>query len=183
SGVPPARQIWVSDGTAAGTAPLATTATRPALLHAVGNVVYFVAFGPNAGEELRRTDGTASGTAMVVDLRPGQGSSSPVPVGVHQGDLLFVADDGWTGRALWRTDGTAQGTRLVAAVGEPFGVTSIGSDVWFSTVQPVVAWRSDGTPAGTVPLRTFSTALFALAAGDFIAIAGSVVFHAPDDAI
>ena len=65
------------------------------------------------GQELWKSDGTAGGTAMVKDIRPGSGSSSPQHLTEVGGVLYFVANDGANGYELWKSDGTAGGTAMV----------------------------------------------------------------------
>ncbi len=71
------------------------------------------------GCELWRSEGTAVGTSLLVDIYPGAGESKPgcftlAPNGI----VYFGAADGVSAAAgqaeLWRTDGTARGTRMVA---------------------------------------------------------------------
>ena len=62
------------------------------------------------------TDGTAAGTGLVRDIRPGTGSSGPsglVMLSQEDGSAIFTATDGVNGREIWVTDGTEAGTRLV----------------------------------------------------------------------
>src|SRR6266545_3794860 len=49
----------------------------PLDLVSVGNYAYFIGAGPDTGQELWRTDGTANGTALVEDIRPGLLGSNP----------------------------------------------------------------------------------------------------------
>ena len=78
-----------------------------------GGTLFFVGFDPTHGTELWTSDGTAMGTELVKDIRPGTAWSSPtLPTDVG-GTLYFVANDGTRGRELWRSDGTAAGTKLV----------------------------------------------------------------------
>ena len=71
------RELWKSDGTAAGTtmvkdiqADLVNEATN---FNAVGNRLFF-AFESGAGKELWTSDGTEAGTHMVEDINPGAAS-------------------------------------------------------------------------------------------------------------
>lgn len=76
----------------------------------VGSLVFFSAQTSKAGRELWVTDGTENGTRMVVELVPGDGSSSPLPLFEKDGLLYFEANTPLRGRALWSSDGTSQGT-------------------------------------------------------------------------
>ena len=68
-------ELWVSDGTAAGTRMLAdiipgSQGSNPSDLTPVGNDVYFIANEPNDYVGLWKSDGTVNGTAMVTDFVP-----------------------------------------------------------------------------------------------------------------
>ncbi len=73
----------------------------------------FVNETPSAGAEPWVSDGTAAGTALLRDLRPGAPASAPAPLAALGPVFLLAADDGVHGEELWRTDGTGAGTRLV----------------------------------------------------------------------
>ncbi len=114
---------WVSDGTDAGTVPLADVELgadsfaplgldRPAFVQ-FGDRVYFAASDPVHGEELWATDGTPAGTALVRDIAPGFLGSYPRSLVVWHGQLYFRARDRLHGMELWASDGSGQGTRLV----------------------------------------------------------------------
>jgi len=62
------------------------------------------------------SDGTAAGTTLVKDIRPGTGPSDPGALLVAGGGLYFAANDGVNGRELWKSDGTAAGTVLEADI-------------------------------------------------------------------
>ncbi|MGL5096593.1 MAG: ELWxxDGT repeat protein, partial [Planctomycetia bacterium] len=86
----------------------------------VAGVLYFSANDGSTGVEVWKSDGTAGGTALGRDLRPGAASSFPagnvLPIAESGGLMFFNADDGSTGAELWQSDGTAAGTVLVADV-------------------------------------------------------------------
>jgi ELWxxDGT repeat protein len=111
-------QLWVTDGTAAGThrvtdiAPGAAGAAIGPLV-AVGKRVFFADDDGVHGRELWTSDGTTAGTRMVADIAPGAGSSLPANLTAVDGRLLFSADDGIHGVEPWVSDGTAKGTRMV----------------------------------------------------------------------
>ncbi|MBL9075867.1 MAG: hypothetical protein JNL08_00100 [Planctomycetes bacterium] len=115
------RELWVSDGTPAGTFELLEIhATAPAfgsssaLFTVVGGAVFFVADDGVHGFEPWVTDGTAAGTHLVADLEPGPTGSAPAWLVAWNGWLWFAATDAVAGTELWRSDGTPANTQRVA---------------------------------------------------------------------
>ena len=173
------RELWKSDGTAAGTVLVANIApdsaafqrlvfdpilgvfvlrtfpgtvrsSSPASLTALGNTLIFTADDSVTGRELW-SQSTAAGTVRLADINPGAGSSFPSNLTVVGSALYFTADDGTGNRALWKTDGTPAGTLPVP--GAPRGflqLTAVGSQLFFTNGTEL--WSTDGTAAGTVRL-------------------------------
>jgi ELWxxDGT repeat protein len=136
--------------------------SSPRLLTNVNGTLFFVANNGTAGYELWRSDGTATGTQMVLDIRPGILSSIPTHLtGVMtnvNGTLFFVANNGAAGYELWRSDGTPAGTQLVAdirsgsASSSPRYLTNVNGTLFFVANNGAAGyelWRSDGTSTGT----------------------------------
>ena len=170
------RELWKSDGTAAGTVLVANIApdsaafqrlvfdpilgvfvlrtfpgtvrsSSPASLTALGNTLIFTADDSVTGRELW-SQSTAAGTVRLADINPGAGSSFPSNLTVVGSALYFTADDGTGNRALWKTDGTPAGTLPVP--GAPRGflrLTVVGSQLFFTNGTEL--WSTDGTAAGT----------------------------------
>jgi large repetitive protein len=159
--------LWVTNGTRETTFQLLEFASTYQLGYyrrwvPEQGLLYFDFDDGAHGFELWRTDGTAAGTFMVVDLAPGPSGSGPAELTDFGGELFFSADDG-TGRALWKSDGTARGTHLVINTwpGNPHGGGASFLNVVAGRLVFVAGtaergyelWRSDGTRRGTVPLR------------------------------
>jgi len=129
-------ELWVTDGTAAGTRLVKNINTRtapnggtfnvptgsnPYGFTALGSWVVFAADDGVHGTELWRTDGTTDGTTLVKDIDPstvpgsfgGVRGSFPLRLTAVAGKVFFAADDGTDGRGLWVTDGTPAGTAAV----------------------------------------------------------------------
>jgi ELWxxDGT repeat protein len=100
------RELWKSDGTAAGTALVKDIApgpsgSLPSALRAAAGQLFFTADDGMHGFEPWRSDGSDAGTRMAADLRPGPASSRPQNLAVVGNRLLFAADDGEVGEELW----------------------------------------------------------------------------------
>jgi len=103
------RELWVSDGTAAGTfIVLGGASSTIDALAVVRGRAFFSASDPQHGRELWRSDGTPEGTSLFADVDPGPSSSSPIQFTAAGDTLFFVATDA-NGRRLhalpidWRT--------------------------------------------------------------------------------
>lgn len=163
----PYRPLWRTDGSTAGTwAVRETEISDVRELTAAAGVVVFRARSADGGEELWRSDGTDTGTWQLADLRPGREGSNPRNLTAVGSSVYFDADDGIVGRELWWTDG--QQVTLVADVA-PGPASAIRSDsspngqptfhhrgiLFFRAFgdEGTALWRSDGTAAGTFPLK------------------------------
>ena len=147
-------QLWRSDGTAAGTAlvaslpAVATVSFEPSIsqVTAVGSEVFFLRASSTAptAEDLWKTDGTPANTSQV-PLGPGVTLGDLVSFG---GSLFFLEGTPSGDSSLWKTDGTASGTVLVYGVNRPFSSLRVaGSRLFFTDGHRV--YSSDGTTAGT----------------------------------
>lgn len=90
-------------------------------------------------QDLWRSDGTQSGTSILVP--EASGPSDPFPLGDEAGFYLQSE--------LWVTDGTLAGTRKYVGPPPPEGIFLAGRYWFFRDSRP---WVSDGTPAGTYPV-------------------------------
>jgi len=132
------RELWVSDGTREGTAPLRDINPRrqpgspeicatpvgphrhdtglssnPQDFVLLGSVALFSADDGSRGRELWITNGTSSGTRRLADLVPGSRGSAPHDLVRFANRVYFLAANPGQGESLWKTDGTARGTTRV----------------------------------------------------------------------
>jgi len=167
-------ELWKSDGTAAGTV-LVRDINPGASGSIIGNPYYpysefqgqffFSAADGVHGQELWKSDGTASGTVMVKDMNPGSADGFVYQTGQLTkagGKLFFTASDGVHGVELWVSDGTEQGTHIVKDInpgpdsGYGFNLVPLRDFLCFTAYSPDYGyelWRSDGTEAGTYLIK------------------------------
>jgi ELWxxDGT repeat protein len=174
------RELWKSDGTPAGTVLVKDinpgtisyygntypAGSNPFYLTNVNGTLFFTANDGTNGTELWQSNGTADGTALVKDIRPGAPGSYPTDLTEANGTLFFAADDATNGNELWRSDGTADGTALVKDIrpggGSAFGyygggdLTNVNGTLFFVAddgTNGYELWQSDGTADGTVLVK------------------------------
>jgi ELWxxDGT repeat protein len=118
-------ELWVSDGTEAGTVRLidslpgtdlygAPLDGAPQLFGGLGDRLVFSTTDPSQDRELWLSDGTTAGTEPLLNINPsseGANVSDLIAVGT---DLFFVADDGINGEAVWKADTVAGTVQMVA---------------------------------------------------------------------
>ncbi len=108
------RELWRSDGTAAGTEPLGLPLfddfRDDLTTNLDGRALVFAASTPEHGLELWRTDGTVAGTVLIADQVPGPDDSFlPWRVRDPNGGVLFAqAADTATAPHLFRLDSAAR---------------------------------------------------------------------------
>jgi ELWxxDGT repeat protein len=153
--------LWRSDGTAAGTRPVAPIRVTSEMAVLEG-VAYFGAGADTKTAELWRSDGTTAGTYPVTDLVPGAPGSQPQEVAALADAVVFTvrSDSQGTINKVWRTDGTAAGTwrltesncsSLERAGGRVFMICGGGGELW----------STDGSISGTRRVGGFSRIEFA----------------------
>jgi ELWxxDGT repeat protein len=172
------RELWKSNGTAAGTVMVKDirpgsgygfSFTLTDTLINVNGTLFFTANNGVNGVELWKSNGTAAGTVMVKDIRPGALTSGPSLLTNVNGTLFFVANDGVTGPELWKSNGTAAGTQLVKNInpGGGFHITeleAVNGTLFLTAIDSsngLELWKSNGTAAGTVLVKNINTATFA----------------------
>jgi ELWxxDGT repeat protein len=182
---PYARHIWRTDGTAAGTVPLATVPGSVALaeLTLANNHLFYTAADPDSyGRELFALD-LATRALTTFHLAPPDKYNAVSDL-IALNDRLYVTARDEAGLyTLYATDGTEAGTQKVFDLGPGYGngaippdVARVGDELYFSAGGAGSTWtvyRSDGTTAGTQPVKTITNS--ARVRG-FAAVNGRVLF-------
>jgi ELWxxDGT repeat protein len=157
------RELWKSDGTAAGTALVKDLypggiGSDLRSLTAANGTLFFTTYESAQGTKLWKSDGTAAGTVLVMDIFPTFSGPVPASLAAVNGVLFFPAYDGVHGTELWRTDGTAAGTVLVKDLNpgsngsSPGSLAAVNGTLFFVAyvgVRGIELWKSDGSAAGT----------------------------------
>jgi ELWxxDGT repeat protein len=182
------RELWKSDGTAAGTTLVKDIYpgyhdSSPAGMTAVNGTVFFKAYNDTNGTELWKSDGTAAGTVLVKDINSGFVGSNPDQFTNVNGTLFFTAYTAKNGSELWRSDGTAAGTVLVKDIipgssgSNPYPLTDVNGTLFFTVGDGANGWKlwkSDGTAAGTALVSNLT------ASGPLTNVNGTLFFVADD---
>ena len=184
--------LWVSNGTAAGTKPLAVAGAgksglAPDELTAVGGEALFSGTDSNGQLGLWATNGTATGTHELAACCASwilTVSLDPLDITVFGREALF---DG--GAGLWITDGTSAGTKELVPSGLGAGKLFLPSDITVFGDKALFLgsghlWVTDGTAAGTSELSPAGVSTFGLFAGgqepEFTVLGNKVLFEGAD---
>jgi len=161
-------QIYVSDGTVAGTHILDpdVTSVSQSNLTDLDGTLYFGMNDGTHGNQLWKSDGTAAGTTMVTDVAGSGGVSVYSPAETENGNVYFVGSDGTHGLQVWKVDGSADGASMVKDIPLPPGLGAavwsnlavVGNELYFVVdtndgaghATGYYLWQSDGTDAGTI---------------------------------
>jgi len=164
-------ELWKSDGTISGTMMVKDINVGDA--SSIGGyldyptsyngTLFFGADDGIHGNELWKSDGTASGTVMVKDIREGSSGSGTGDF-IEVNNTLFFTIDNVSGqtRELWKSDGTAEGTVIVKDFNEgsdsnyPSGFQNLNGTLYFYAhdfEHGSALWKSDGTTEGTVLVK------------------------------
>lgn len=188
-------ELWVSDGTPAGTrmvtdlhpgsgstfADGADGAYDGDAIITLGDRVVFI----GAHGDLGWSDGTAAGTRL---FRTGR-SRFPPTFTVLNGVAYFGYDDGVHGYALWRSNGTEGGTWILREeIAENAGVWAIvagASRIYYyhyggNATGRFQLFESDGTPAGTRAMEAPPRNFFSGGVVESLVTVGDTVYFSAD---
>jgi len=179
-------QLYRSDGTDGGTrlvqAWTAPAGVKPKGLVRAGSQLFFTAWDSEHGQEIWVSDGTPEGTRLYGDLAPGAVSTT-VQFLEPLGDGVIVVTAGTDDWTVWKAGISQAGFTELLHVGkftgydgnEPIDVLKTGDSLAYFTVNiPTdhVLWRTDGTLAGTVAIKSD--------VGEFLPVGDQVFFSAAD---
>ncbi|MCP4191097.1 MAG: tandem-95 repeat protein [Planctomycetaceae bacterium] len=197
-------ELWMSDGTEAGTVMIEDLFTGsftdeygtypyssyPRNLTDVNGTLFFTGVNPNTGEELFRYNRALETVEVVRDIVPGAESGLFQPeLTSSNGTLIFTADNGNDGVEIWKSDGSEAGTIQIrdlnsGSVGsDPRYLTDIDGKVYFSaasTEQGRELYATDGTLNGTIQIADLFVGDQDSSPNSFFGYQDLVLFNADD---
>jgi ELWxxDGT repeat protein len=184
-------ELWLSDGTEAGTSLLKDlnpgSPTADPQFIGIARGFAFIGATRSSDFVLWRTDGTAAGTQQVSHRALRKGAV------VFRDQVVFPS--GVNDAELWITDGTEAGTRKIKEIhptgsAAPTGLVVAGNTLFFLASDGVHGnepWKTDGTEAGTVLVKDVrpGSSGSAPAFGNELRVAaiGTQAFFAADDGV
>jgi ELWxxDGT repeat protein len=146
-------ELWVSDGSAAGThevidlfpgttSGIANGGANPVPMIEYNGKVYFQGITSFSDGGLYSSDGSSAGTTLV----KGSPGFDPKFFTVYNNELYFQASSG-----LWKTDGTTAGTVNINNIGFNSDVRIFQNKMYYSVGSSM--YQSDGTAPGTVVFK------------------------------
>ena len=183
--------LWVTDGTSAGTSEIPAAGAYPGGLFyyqstdgpdftVLGSRAVFVGTDANTHGEgsLWVTDGTSAGTSELIVAGANVNGLDPRgPFAILGGKALFLGF-GQNGSGLWVTDGTSAGTSELTAGVSPQELTVFGSKALFRDGSGL--WVTDGTSAGTTKLTVAGAYPSGLSPQGFTVLGNKVLFEGED---
>jgi ELWxxDGT repeat protein len=152
-------ELWVSDGTEAGTKflkdllPGGGAARVRGLFDLDGQLLVLA----DEGRQLWTSDGTSEGTMLLKQFETGRAEIAK-PAFLN-GELHFFVALAFNSYEHWKTDGTSAGTQFIQPISTLGGlsdnikeIVSDGARLYFSarnSDSAITLWTSDGTAAGT----------------------------------
>ncbi len=189
-------EMWVSDGTVAGTVLFKDLYTGsnnayPRYFTVANNKLFFVADDASGAQHLFVSDGTAAGTVVIKNYATL--FNGLTTFAILNNDIYFTGDDGTgVGYGLWKSNGSLAGTVLLRPnISSSSGAnyTVLGNTLFFDSndgINGSELWTTDGTPAGTnmvINLRADGGGImYSGAPFNFITYNSKVYFTASDDA-
>jgi trimeric autotransporter adhesin len=154
----------------------------------LNGIAYFSADDGIHGGELWRSDGTAAGTYLVMDILPGSDPSNLRDITVSGGKLYFSAQNQNFEQSIWVSDGTPAGTSQIVDLSlsgssNPTFLTDVNGQLYFftdnlNTGSPASQlWKTNGTATGTILVADLSVLNFNQAS-QLTSVNGSLYFTA-----
>lgn len=178
------RELWVSDGTAAGTVMVRDInlagSSSPSNLVEKDGFCYFLA-DDGSGTSLWKSDGTSGGTVKV-NLPAGTTVDANAGLANANNILFFAANEATGGTELWISTDESTVGRLKdiypgTSSSSPTGFVNVDGKCYFSAIGETTGaelWTSNGTVGGTSQVKDIQAGSFGSSPGDLTAVRGLV---------
>lgn len=194
------RELYITDGTTSGTVLVKNinptnsggnaANSNPDNFTLFNNKLYFTANDATNGDELWVSDGTETGTQMVIDLYPGATGSNPSDLFVFNNALYFAADHPTLGREVFKCTTTNTVTNLKnisSGLGSsnPSNFTEYNGKLYFVAEDPVNGrelWNSTGFNSTTNLLADINSGIGSSNPSN-LAVMGTNLFFSADDGV
>jgi ELWxxDGT repeat protein len=198
------KELWKSNGTAEGTMVVkdiytGIASSSPEKFTSTDTNVFFTADDGVNGRGLWRTDGSKSGTEMIMGE---QDSEAHYRLLTKTGSTLFFSLCGFENEiSLWKSDGSKDNTMKIKDISMDINglegpyyhmneVLLYGDILFFvthvsgndHTLCSSELWKSDGTSEGTTRVKTIRSSCGELAGEELIQFKGQLYFTARDEA-
>ncbi len=199
------RELVITDGTIANTRSIGSFVSADELVNKqscwiINNTLVFIAGQRYNNWELWKSDGSSSGTTLLMDINQDTINGSLSDYAFRDafeinGNLYFIANDGIHGDEIWKTDATYLGTELLKDI-NPGTVGSDPNSFYFiqdqgfylfaatDSIHGFELWKTDGSFGGTeMVYDVFPGPISGLTSLDLNMISDSLFSFAGTDAI
>jgi ELWxxDGT repeat protein len=164
------RELYITDGTAAGTRLVAdvnpgAAGSNPTPLFDSGTYLYFTANGGSGRSGLWKTDETAAGTTLVQPFEVGDyGGGAGSFAALSSGKVVFSTGEGLICDSPIGATDLQVGAKVEWNGWKPLEVAAVGSRGYLvvQTPQGQQLWQTNGTFRGTTPVNFKATTLSTL---------------------
>jgi|GEM_PF-1167909 len=161
-------------------------ASLPCNFIEVAGVLYFTA-STQSGWEWWKSNGTAAGTQLAVDINPtGNGvltSYQDIEVATFGNEFFFQATDGTMGFQLWKSDGTPAGTQQISnfsqSVDASMGLPIMDGKIHYSNFQQDFFWSYDPS-TGVNQQSNYPSYYGYIFDGTSLAVGDNWIYTSPD---
>jgi ELWxxDGT repeat protein len=194
NGGPAQSELWISDGSDAGTVLLKQLNLGFDYNHhnspvVVGGELYFSAY--EAGQaSLWKTDGTAAGTSLVKTVAPSNWANEIGNLTNVDGRVFFSMNTGGANptEELWVSDGTEAGTvrlKTFTGNGNIGEFANVNGILYYAGIDGVGTelWRSDGTKNGTYRVADLRTGAGSSSPSNLTNLNGTLYFTADSESL
>jgi len=184
------KDLWLSDGTEAGTYKLKDFISCSNLTDVNGKLFFTASETYNGEEELWVTEGTEAETSLVINIGDGY-SSNPNDLINFNGVLFFTAHRNESGREVWKSDGSENGTIELIDINsgsqssiKKGGFCIMGNNLYFSAnngTDGFELWKTDGFKSGTSLVKDINSGYEGSFPAQFTVIENVLYFQAYDN--